>query len=62
MVSIFSPQTGALYSTSIYMIISNNIFMQVRKGEMLARLVSLEIRGRNEAEDRLGGQRHPHPP
>ena len=61
-VSKFSPQAGALRSPSMYMINNNDIFMQVRKGETLARLVSLEIRDRNEAEDRLGGQRHPLPP
>ena len=36
----------------MYMINNNDIFMQVRKGETLARLVSLEIRGGSEAEAR----------
>jgi len=58
MVSKFSPQAGALRSPSMYMINNNDIFMQVRKGETLVRLVSLEIRGRDEAEDRPGGAGH----
>jgi len=33
------------------MINNNDIFMQVRKGETLARLVSLETRGGDEAEN-----------
>ena len=50
-VSKFSPQAGALRSPSMYMINNNDIFMQVRKGETLARLVSLEMRGGDEAEN-----------
>ena len=50
-VSKFSPQAGALRSPSMYMINNNDIFMQVRKGETLARLVSLETRGGDEAEN-----------
>jgi hypothetical protein len=46
----------------MYMINNNDIFMQVRKGEMLVRLVNPEICGGDKAEDRPGEQRHPHPP
>ena len=51
-VSKFSPQAGALHSQSMYMINNNYIFMQVRKGKRLARLVNLEICGGDQAEDR----------
>jgi len=61
-VSKFSPQAKALHSLSMYMINNNDIFMQVRKGEMLVRLVNPEICGGDKAEDRPGEQRHPHPP
>ena len=42
----FSPKAGGLHSSSMYMINNNDIFMQVRKGETLVRLVSLETQGK----------------
>ena len=52
MISKFSPQAGALSSPSIYIYNANDVFVQVRKGDSIAWLVNLEIRGRVLVEDR----------
>ena len=51
-ISKFSPQAGATRSPAIYMYNSNDFFVQVRKGDSVARLISLEVKGRGRAEDR----------
>ena len=45
MISKFSPQAGATRSPAIYVYNSNNFFVQTRKGDSVARLISLEVRG-----------------
>ena len=47
----FSPQAGVLRSPAIYVFNANNIFVQVRKGDSLARLINLEIRNGGSTED-----------
>ena len=49
-ISKFLPQAGATHSPAIYMYNSNDFFVHVRKGDSVARLISLEVRGRSEAE------------
>ena len=49
-ISKFSPQAGATRSPALYMYNSNDFFVQVRKGDSVARMISLEVRGRPEAE------------
>ena len=44
-ISKFSPQAGATCSPAIYMFNNNDVFVQVRKGDCVARLISLDIRG-----------------
>ena len=51
-ISKFSPQAGATRSPAIYMYNSNDFFVQVRKGDSVARLISLEVKDRGRAEDR----------
>ena len=58
MLSKFSTQAGALRSPAIYIFNntnSNDVFVQFRKGDTIAGLVNLEIRGGVPAEDRESG-------
>jgi len=49
--SKFSPRAGVLRSPAIYMINHNNdIFVQVKKGESVGKLISLTV---------MGESRHP---
>ena len=43
--SKISPQAGASRSCSIYIINNNDIFVEVKRGESLGRIISLEIQG-----------------
>ena len=43
MASKFSPQAGASRSCAIYII--NDIFVQVKRGESLGRIISLQMQG-----------------
>ena len=52
LISKFSPQAGATRSPAVYMYNSNDFFVQVRKGDSVARLISLEVKDRGRAEDR----------
>jgi len=45
MASKFSPQAGASRSCAIYIINCNDIFVQVKRGESLGRIISLEMQG-----------------
>ena len=40
-----SPQAGASRSCAIYIINCNDIFVQVKRGESLGRIISLEMQG-----------------
>ena len=51
-VSELSPQVGVLLSSSMYMFDKMDIFVQVRKGKTLAKLVNMEMPGWDRAEDR----------
>ena len=43
--SKISPQAGATRSCAIYIINNNHIFVQVKRGESLGRIISLEMQG-----------------
>ena len=43
--SKFSPQAGASRSCAIYIINNNDIFVQVKRGESLGQIISLEMQG-----------------
>jgi len=51
MILKFSPQAGVLRSPAIYIFNANDIFVQVRKGDSLARLINLEIRNGGSTGD-----------
>jgi len=56
MISKFSPRI--LHSPAIYIFNNNNdVFVQVRKGDSVAGLVNLEIRGGVLTKDRGAGAR-----
>ena len=57
--SKFSPRAGVLHSPAIYMIKQNNdIFVQMKRGESLGKLVSLMVRNKNRRiSTREGGVR-----
>ena len=43
--SKISPQARASHSCAIYIINNNDIFVQVKRGESLGRIISLEMQG-----------------
>ena len=55
--SKFSPRAGMLRSPAIYMINHNNdIFVQVKKGESMGKLISLMVKNENkQINTREGG-------
>ena len=63
--SKYSPHAGVLHSLSMYMFNYNEIFVQVRKGKTLAKLVNRggdKAVDRDRKEDGPGVQSHHHPP
>ena len=54
MISKFSPQTGATHFPAIYIFNNNDVFVQVRKRDSIAWLISLEIRGGGQFNKRAG--------
>ena len=55
--SKFSPQAGDLLSPAVYIFNNNNIFVQVRKGESLGKIIQLKMQGGPGPESR--GKIHP---
>ena len=55
MISKFSPQAGALRSPAIYNFNDNDIFVQMKKGESLGKLVNLTVKQESKQPAIKGG-------
>ena len=55
MASKISPQAGASHSCAIYIINNNDIFVQVKRGESLGWIISLEVQGEPGTRQGEGG-------